>query len=147
MNDQGKSKEQIIADQLIEMTKMLNSLEGMRVLIVDGNPISRRLISHIINQWNGSPDLAMDGKMAVEMVSENIYDVILMDVMMPIMDGYEATRSIRSMKGEYFRNLPIIIFSRMPDFEMMRECGVTDYFTGIGPYKEELYTLLSRYLK
>ena len=126
---------------------MPNSLQDMRVLIVEDNFISQRLMHHIINQWNVSTDVAWNGKIAVEMVSENNYDVVLMDVYMPIMNGYEATRLIRSMDGEYFRNLPIIIFSNNPDFEKIRECGGTDFFSGIGLLKEELYTVLSRYKK
>ena len=147
MNDQDKSREQLIADQLIETTKMHNSLEGMRVLIVEDNLISQRLMHHIINQWNVSTDVAWNGKIAVEMVSENNYDVVLMDVYMPIMNGYEATRLIRSMEGEYFRNLPIIIFSNSPDIGKIRECGGTDFFWGTGLLREELYTVLSRYMK
>lgn len=126
---------------------MLNPLEGMRVLIVDDNAIYQHLINHILFQWQVSTCFAMNGKKALEMVSENIYDVVLMDTMMPIMNGYEATRSIRSLEGEYFRNLPIIVFTRMPDFEMMHEYGITDFFTDMPSLKEELYAILSRYLK
>jgi CheY-like chemotaxis protein len=128
------------------MNQMYNSLEGIRVLIVNDDKFLLDYTSHLINQFKGSTDFTIDGKMAVKMVSENIYDIVLMDPYMPVMNGYEATRLIRSMEGDYFRNLPIIIFSRIPDFEKMRESGVTDFFSIDSP-KEQLYALLSRYLK
>lgn len=131
---------------MIEMNQMYNSLEGIRVLIVNDDKFLLDYTSHLINQFKGSTDFTIDGKMAVKMVSENIYDIVLMDPYMPVMNGYEATRLIRSMEGDYFRNLPIIIFSRIPDFEKMRESGVTDFFSIDSP-KEQLYALLSRYLK
>lgn len=83
--------------------KIPESLKGMRVLIVDDNNLRRALTNHAINMWKGSADFAIDGEMAVKKVSENIYDVVLMDTMMPVMNGYEATKMIRSMEGEYFR--------------------------------------------
>ena len=119
----------------------------MRVLVVNDNLIIQRLIIHILTQLEGSTDFAVNGAKALEMVSENSYDAVLMDIMMPEMDGYEATYAIRSMEGEYFRNLPIIVFTRMPDLQKMRQYGITGFFTDMPSLKENLYDVLSRYLK
>lgn len=128
------------------MMKIPENLKGMRVLIVFDDRLYQLMTSYLINMWKGSADLASDWEMAFKMVTENIYDVVLLDTIMPIMGGFEATRQIRSMKGEYFRNLPIIIVSRIPDYEMMRESGVTDFISMDSP-KEELYAFLKRFLK
>jgi CheY-like chemotaxis protein len=125
----------------------VNRLSGMRVLVVNDNLIIQRLIIHLLTQLEVSADFAVNGAKAVEMVSENSYDAVLMDIFMPGMDGYEATHAIRSMVGEYFRNLPIIVFARMPDFQKMHECGITGFFTDLPSIKENLYDVLSRYLK
>ena len=123
------------------------SLEGLHVLVVDDNPISRRLMSHILLQWKVSTDLASNGKIAVEMVSKVIYDVVLMDVMMPELDGYEATRAIRAMGGHYFLNLPIFAFSASPDLNQIRECTMNGLITKTPVNKEELYQTIAPYLK
>ena len=53
-------------------------------------------------------DTAEDGAQAVEKVQETEYDLILMDHIMPVMDGIEATQTIRKLEGDYYQNLPII---------------------------------------
>jgi CheY-like chemotaxis protein len=123
------------------------SLKGMRVLVVDDSFINQRLISHILTQWQVSTDLAANGKMAVEMLSKDVYDVVLMDLMMPELDGYEATRAIRSLEGNYFRNLPIFAFSASPDPERITECAMNGLICKSPMDKEELYQKLSPYLK
>jgi CheY-like chemotaxis protein len=125
----------------------VNRLSGMRILVVNDNLIVQRLIIHLLTQMEVSADFAVNGAKAVEMVSENSYDAVLMDIFMPGMDGYEATHAIRSMEGEYFRNLPIIAFTRMPDLQKMRQFGITDVFTDMPLLEENLYNVLSRYLK
>ncbi|MEI6433448.1 MAG: response regulator [Bacteroidota bacterium] len=123
------------------------SLKGLRVLVVEDNSISQRLIYTILLQWQVSADLAANGKIAVEMMSENIYDVVLMDIMMPELDGYDATRAIRSLEGQYFQNLPIFAFSATPDPEKIIECSMTGHITKAPMDKVELHQRISMYLK
>jgi len=72
---------------------------GPRVLIVDDNPMNRLLVNKILLKKNFHTDAAENGKIAVAKHTGNDYDVILMDLQMPEMDGYEATKVIRAMPG------------------------------------------------
>ena len=123
------------------------SLKGLRVLVAEDNFINQKLISHILNQWQANPDIANDGKAVLEKVSAEVYDVILMDIMMPEMDGYDATRSIRTMEGSYYHNLPIFAFSATPDPDKIVECAMTGHITKSPLNKVELYEKISQYMK
>ena len=128
-------------------SKDFKSLNGLRVLVVDDNHILQRVISHILMQWQVTIDLASNGKIALEMLSQEVYDVVLMDLMMPELDGYEATRIIRSREGSYFRNLPIFAYSASPDQGLIDECGMNGRISKTPIDKEELHEKLSSYLK
>ena len=85
-------------------------LKGLRVLAVDDMPINQTVIEQLLN-WEGAQvTLAVNGKLAVEAVlsapADAGFDVVLMDIQMPVMDGYEATRQLRGMPQ--FARLPII---------------------------------------
>jgi CheY-like chemotaxis protein len=123
------------------------SLNGLHVLVVEDNSIIQRIISYIFLQWQVTTDLAANGKIALEMVSKNVYDVVLMDLMMPELDGYEATRAIRSMEGNYFSKLPIFAFSASPDLEMITASEMNGRISKSPIDKEELYQKISPYLK
>ncbi len=123
------------------------SLKGLRVLVVDDNFITQRLSSHILVQWQVIADMAENGKVALQKVSSDFYDVVLMDLMMPELDGYEATRAIRSMEGNYFRNLPIYAFSTNPDPDKIREYEMNGLICKSPLDVADLYEKISPHLK
>lgn len=85
--------------------------EGRRILLVDDVEMNREIAEFMLRESGFLVDSVPDGTDAVEMVRkspDNFYDAILMDVQMPIMDGYEATRIIRGMEREDARSMPII---------------------------------------
>jgi len=82
---------------------------GLRVLIVEDTPFNQLLAIELLKKYikNVETDVAENGLIAVEKVKEKTYDLVLMDVKMPIMNGIDATKKIRSMEGDYFKKLPI----------------------------------------
>lgn len=77
-----------------------------RVLLVEDNEINRQVAAEILRSWGIDVDMAEDGLQAVEMAWKGTYDVVLMDIQMPGMDGLEATRLLREEKR--LDNMPII---------------------------------------
>ena len=85
--------------------------DGKRILLVEDNELNREIAEEILEETGFVVETAPDGTDAVDMMKkaeEYYYDAILMDVQMPIMDGYEATRTIRAMQREDVKGLPII---------------------------------------
>ncbi len=72
----------------------------LSILVVEDNAINLRLISAALVRAGHKVDSALDGSIAVDKFSQNSYDAILMDIMMPVMDGISATRAIRRIEAE-----------------------------------------------
>ncbi|WP_137166035.1 hybrid sensor histidine kinase/response regulator [Salinimonas lutimaris] len=120
-------------------------LEG-HVLLVEDNNINQLVTGEMLSSLGISFDIAEDGQQAVTKTENSPqYDLVLMDVQMPVMDGYEATRMLRS-KG--FKNLPIIGLSAnamKEDKAQAMDAGMDNYLTK--PIKREaLVAMLTRYL-
>lgn len=106
----------LLANNLIENEEKaaswtLADFSGKRVLLVEDIELNREIAQVILEEAGFEVESAPDGTDAVSMVKEseeNYYDVILMDVQMPIMNGYEATRAIRALQREDVKKMPII---------------------------------------
>lgn len=100
-----------------------DALKNHRVLLVDDDGMSRDIAAEILESEGATVVSALDGKDAVEKYKENVnYDMILMDVVMPIMDGIEATRRIRAIPNRNNMDVPIICFTADNDEDIKREC-------------------------
>lgn len=100
---------------------------GKRVLVVEDNELNTEIAKEILMDVGFEVDIAQDGTYAVEKVrisTPGYYDVILMDVQMPLMNGYEATEIIRSFENEEIANVPIIALTANA-FEADKEKAVT----------------------
>nr|WP_281384351.1 ATP-binding protein [Pelagicoccus albus] len=115
-------------------------LSKRKVLIVDDNPTNRLIIGQfMIRNHKIDPDKAVDGLEAFELIKEKPYDLILMDIMMPKMDGFEVCRQVRAgAAGETNQNTPIIAITANAsekDRNACIEAGMTDYLRK--PVKQE----------
>lgn len=110
-----------------------NSLEGKKVLLVEDNVTNRLVARKILSRWKVIVDEAENGKFAIETLNEDTsYDLILMDLQMPVMDGYETAEWIRNQENAYFQKVPIIALTAaaLPAVrERILQIGVNDFVT------------------
>ncbi|MEA5404107.1 PAS domain S-box protein [Arcicella sp. DC2W] len=100
-----------------------------RILLAEDNPLNQKLAMKVLERFGFFPELAENGKIAVLKVQEKQYDVILMDLQMPEMDGYQATQFIRTKLGN---NTPIIALTAHSLIGEKEKCiavGMNDYIT------------------
>nr|WP_272509773.1 ATP-binding protein [Paenibacillus chitinolyticus] len=104
----------------------------LRVLIADDHPMNRKLLHTLTGKLGYSADVVNSGAEAVQAAGEQTYDLIFMDVQMPVMDGFEATRLIRERHGKKAMP-PVIIavtaFAREEDKEQCLASGMNDYIS------------------
>lgn len=88
-----------------------NSLEGRKILVVEDNKVNLMVIQKFLTKWKADYDVAVNGKMAVEMAYSKVYDIILMDLQMPVMNGFDASLAIRASENSYNKSVPIFALS------------------------------------
>ncbi|MDH5189887.1 MAG: SpoIIE family protein phosphatase [Gammaproteobacteria bacterium] len=102
----------------------------LKILIVDDEVTNRMVLNAMLKKDGFTVLMAENGKQAIEVFNKENPDLILMDVMMPVMDGYEATRSIKSLVGDRF--VPIFFLTAMTDEKALAKCiesGGDDFLT------------------
>ncbi|MBU3965856.1 MAG: response regulator [Euryarchaeota archaeon] len=102
----------------------------VKVLVVEDNPLNMELILEILKSRNFVVDTVDDGEKAIKITEKTSYDLILMDIALPGIDGVEATRIIKSMPG--YKNVPFVAltaFAMAGDKERLLNEGFTDYIS------------------
>ncbi len=107
-------------------------LSKYKLLLVEDNEVNILYTKKILNNWNCTPDEAKNGLIALEKLKENNYDLILMDVRMPVMDGFEASKFIRNNFDAPKSQVPIIALTANAikgDDEKCIQAGMNDYIS------------------
>lgn len=126
-------------------------ISGKRILLVDDLEINREIVMTFLEMVGAIVETAENGEIALEMLkmsNHNYYDLVLMDVMMPVMDGYQATKEIRKLEDKKISNIPIIAMTANAfedDRQNAIDAGMNDYISK--PIKvETLYSVIKKYL-
>ncbi len=129
--------------------EIFESLSGYRVLFVEDNEINRLVASKFMRKWGLEIEYAVTGIEALEKIQQQHYDIVMLDIQMPKMDGYEAARRIRALPDEKFRKIPIVALTASALAEIKGktlEAGMNDYISK--PFHPaELYGKIRHYLQ
>lgn len=111
---------------------ILQELQGVNILLVEDHPINQMLATKVLENWGLNVDLAENGQIALDMVASKNYELILMDISMPVMDGLTATKHIRS--GKYSMNPDISIVAMTAsalsgENQKCFDAGMNDYIS------------------
>jgi len=118
--------------------------KSLKILLVEDNVVNQRLAAQLLETRGHNVDLAGDGVAAVRSTQERAYDLVLMDVQMPEMDGLEATRQIRNREAEAGGHLPIVAmtaYAMAGDREVCLEAGM-DHYISKPLQPEELFRII-----
>jgi signal transduction histidine kinase len=141
----NSNSKELKIQKLDELEDEVNQLENITILIAEDNKMNQTLIDMLLEDSKLILEFANDGKMAVDMFKEKAYDLILMDIQMPNMNGYEATKQIREIN----QSIPILALSAnvmQEDIEKSISSGMNCHLAK--PIDiEKLYTELLRFLK
>ncbi|MFP4497046.1 MAG: response regulator, partial [Vulcanimicrobiota bacterium] len=140
ISENGKYEEEVFSS---------NKKEGAsqyKILLVEDTPLNQKLIESYLRNSTYSLDIASDGLEALEKVEENEYDMILMDIQLPDMDGYEVARKIRGMNR--YRDIPIAgisAYAMKGDDIKALDAGCDEYLTK-PVVKKQLLATIDRFL-
>ena len=111
---------------------MAAAARNWKVLLAEDNMVNQRLVVHLLRKWGCSITVATDGREALEMFQQDAFDLVLMDVQMPRMGGFEATARIREWEQPSGRHTPIVALTAhaiVGDRERCLSAGMDDYIS------------------
>ncbi|HUX59416.1 MAG TPA: PAS domain S-box protein [Bacteroidales bacterium] len=132
--------------QVAEIPENYNGLEGKKILVAEDNKINFFVANKFLIGWGISVTHAENGQLALEALENEDFDLILMDLQMPIMDGIEATRIIRKSENQKIKNIPIVALTAAimsESHDKIDDLNINDYV--LKPFKP--HDLFERILK
>lgn len=123
-------------------------LSSLKILVAEDNPMNRLVLKKVLTKWNNEPVFTENGQEALEKVTQEFFDVILMDLHMPEMDGYQASKAIRMLADPTKSKIPIIAFTASVSHDLddkIKQVGIDDFV--YKPFNlNDLYTKLNQIL-
>lgn len=123
-------------------------LQNKRVLVVEDMELNQYLARHIMESWGCVVEIAENGAIAIDKINEADFDIVLMDIQMPVMDGMEATRQIRKMENSYKSSTPVVALTANAavEYERYIQVGMNDCLAK--PFQESsLYNTVSKNIR
>jgi CheY-like chemotaxis protein len=120
----------------------------MQILLAEDDMINQKLVLQLLNRWGIEVSLANDGYEAIAQMEKVKYNLLLMDLNMPGLDGHETANIIRSRQDSYFKNIPILAFTASPmadSKEKAEKLGMND-FIGKPLNPEEMHCKINHYI-
>ncbi len=142
-----RGAQEVEEQQATPLTENLTILKGAAILLVEDNEFNQQIACELLTDAGFAVDIAENGKQSIEMLTKCHYDVVLMDMQMPVMDGVTATVEIR--KQEAFRELPVIAMTANvmeADIKKCTDAGMNDH-VGKPIDPEELFGKLLKWVK
>lgn len=121
------------------MPLSMRGISSLNILIAEDNIINIMLLKKILDQWNCNYSLSKNGQEALDMVKTGEFDVVLMDIHMPVMDGFEASRQIREIPDAGISKIKIIALTASSDVDIQQSFNFTyldDYL--LKPFSPQL---------
>ncbi len=139
-------KVQAIIANLPDATN-IKSLKGVNILIVEDNKVNQILVKKFLNNWGSNYQIAENGQIAVDLFKKSSFDVVLMDLQMPVMDGYESARQMRLLEENTDKFTPIIALTAstlLNERERIVQVGMNDFLSK--PFNpNELYQKIAQH--
>lgn len=129
--------------------KTFNSLIGINLLIVDDELINQKVIANMVKLWGANSDIANNGFEALDKIRAKNYDIILMDLKMPELDGFQTSDKIRQEMPENKKDIPIIALTGTADKSLekkLKDSGINDIVSKPFPI-EELHSKIVSLIK
>ena len=109
-----------------------DAVKSLRVLIAEDNAVNQKVAARILENFGHNVRIAANGQLALDALRDETFDVVLMDIQMPVMDGFQATSIIRNLERQTRRHLPIVAMTAHAmtgDRERCLAAGMDDYVT------------------
>ncbi|TDO23287.1 response regulator [Pedobacter duraquae] len=141
------AKEQLDVVPVFDASLLTNHMDQtLRILVVDDNVMNQSLMKHLLTEWNAAFDIVSSGTAALAQLKQQKYDLVLMDIQMPGMDGYTATQHIRENLGLKIPVIAMTAHAMAGEREKCLSFGMNEYISK--PINEDdLFKLICKFIQ
>lgn len=136
------------ANRAVGKRPSFTSMKGARVLLMEDNAVNVLVATQFLKSWQVEVDVASNGVEGLQLMEQERYDLVLMDLEMPVMDGFETTEHIRKNLDEANKHIPVIAITSSTSIiarNKARAAGMNDFITK--PFNpNELYKMLEKFV-